>query len=241
LTGLWWGGILGVFWRCSRRFEGLYYMNDFFESKLRNIVDEMENEGVDAFSIFKKMLNHLAFQTWVQSGKNPQLYDWFKDSSTTIGLHIESVLSSNCCGVFAKPKNKSKSFDLMLSEELVNEKGLVGNRLEVKVARATHKSSNAEYWERAMMRSEGRFPGKFLQVKKSEADYGLFFIIYADVIDVYWMPYSFIGSRVKLHKQHLGHLTEGQVGISDAFENLCYIGSIDGFSDLNLFNFALEK
>ena len=29
-------------------------MNDFFESKLRNIVDEMENEGVDAFSIFKK-------------------------------------------------------------------------------------------------------------------------------------------------------------------------------------------
>lgn len=216
-------------------------MNDFFESKLRNIVDEMENEGVDAFSIFKKMLNHLAFQTWVQSGKNPQLYDWFKDSSTTIGLHIESVLSSNCCGVFAKPKNKSKSFDLMLSEELVNEKGLFGNRLEVKVARAAHKSSDAEYWERAMMRSEGRFPGKFLQVKKSEADYGLFFIIYADVIDVYWMPYSFIGSRVKLHKQHLGHLTEGQVGISDAFENLCYIGSIDGFSDLNLFNFALEK
>ena len=187
------------------------------------------------------MLNHLAFQTWVQSGKNPQLYDWFKDSSTTIGLHIESVLSSNCCGVFAKPKNKSKSFDLMLSEELVNEKGLFGNRLEVKVARATHKSSDAEYWERAMMRSEGRFPGKFLQVKKSEADYGLFFIIYADVIDVYWMPYSFIGSRVKLHKQHLGHLTEGQVGISDAFENFCYIGSIDGFSDLNLFNFALEK
>ncbi len=79
-------------------------MTDFFENKLWNIAEEMKDEGVDAFLIFNKMLNRLAFQTWVQSGKNPQLYEWFKDSSTTIGVHVESVLSSKCGGVLAKQK-----------------------------------------------------------------------------------------------------------------------------------------
>lgn len=215
--------------------------HDDFKMALELFVHEMKIQKVDPFPILENMLNEVAFNEWIEKGNNPKLFEWFKDPSTRIGLQIESSISDNSVGLYSKPKSrKAKSFDLILSTELVCRNGLVGDRLEVKVARATHKSEEV-YWRRAMKRSEGRYTGTFQQVKKSEADYGLFFVIYSDIIDVYWVPYSCIGSSVKLHKQHLGHLTEGQVALSDTFEHFCYIGQIESFSDLNLFNFELER
>lgn len=212
-----------------------------FCMNLRALMNEGLRNGVNVLYVLKKEMHKSNMTEWVAAGKNIELFKWFEDAETKIGLKVESVLSSNGGGVCCKPKGgKSKSFDLILSEDLVGAYGLVGNRLEIKVSRATHKREE-EYWRRAKMRSEGRFAGTFQQVKKSEADYGLFFVIYADVVDVYWMPYSFIGNRVKLHKQHLGHLTEGQVGISDTFHECCYIGSLNSFSELNLFNFRLGR
>lgn len=152
-------------------------------------------------------------EMWNEWGFQESLYPLFSNLNTKNGIIFEDLFITNTNGILPKPKGADhKSYDFLISQELVDKNGLVGNRLELKLIKALSTPKNSKGLspiQRVKSSECAHTEGSFQQIKIAKADYGLFAIMYGDGVHFLWVPFNRLVNR--LHTQHSGNLTEGQL------------------------------
>jgi hypothetical protein len=185
---------------------------------------------------------------WTEKFKFPAEMFWPTQtdlSSKRKGDLWEDLYREKCNGLGPRI---NKWHDATLCQQIVDDQGLRGNRIEIKYTNIAKKDSakdietrgfRLESGERAkQLTHDDKEPGgikfvsggSFQQIHPYNADYGLFSAVFANGAVHYWVPYHLISNaagaknaesgKIPLASMHHGATVEGQIGRPIKFHNL---------------------